>query len=431
MRFRAIRVGILLSLPFFGLAARAATKTVTFAAYQAFSDAERQKLARRYVRKVGEYWQVRLASYIVRTDVSAEATLGAAVKMDEFYRKFTRIFVGPFRIRARPELFVLKDTPAYQSAIRTWSEGRISTPGWSAGMFVYVGHRYALFGCAKWGDERLYNTLFHEGTHHLLRFYIGVEFPRWFNEGVATNFETWDVGFSSERNVYEELWRSERVVYLYGMATGKIKGIEAKKPDLIALMASSDEGWLESANPHGLYAEAWGFVNFLLSSGATGQRNFNVLIRAFRSGQQMRKVLPTHIRMALASQYNAYVSDVIIPHCEFSVPVAGLLREGRIADAAKALEVGLGKHPENTELLFFKGFLALRAGKVKEAYVVLKPLEKRFPRHPLLMRVLGEAALVSGDRFKARKWLKLAVGEDFRDEHARALLEKAKKPAGR
>ena len=430
MRFGAIEAGVVLSLAFFGLQARAATRTVTFAAYQALGEAERQKLARRYVRKAGEYWQVQLASYLVRTDISEQNALALAVKMDEFYRKFTRVFVGPFRTRARPELFVLKDTAAYQSTIWTWSEGRMSAPGWSAGMFAYVGHRYALFGCAKWGDERLYKTLFHEGTHHLLRFYIGVEFPRWFNEGVATNFETWDVDFSSERNVYEEIWRSERVGYLYGMATGKIKGMEAK-PDLIALMASGDEQWLDSASPHPLYAQAWGFVNFLLSSGATGQRNFNVLIRAFRSGQQLRKVLPTHIRMALASQYNAYISEVIIPHCEFSRPIAGLLGKGSIADATKVLEVALGKHPGNTELLFFNGFLALRAGKAKEAYGMLKPLEKRFPRHPLLMRILGEAALASGDRFKARKWLKLAVGEDFRDEHAKDLLEKAKKPAGR
>lgn len=428
-RIRFVRAAMLVAL--FPAAARGATKTVTFEHYQKLDAAARRKLIRRYVRRTNDYWEVQLASYLVHTDISDEKALALAVMMDEFHRGFTKIFVGPFRIKARPELFALKDASNYQSAVRIWSEGRIAVPGWSAGIFAYVGRRYALFGCAKWGDEKLHSTLFHEGTHHLLHFYIGVDFPRWFDEGVATNFQDWDVAFSSERNVYEEMWHSQYPRYLYGMATGKNPRIKAKKPDLITLMSSTDADWLQSADPLPLYAQAWGFVNFLISSGGVGQKNFNVLIGAFKRGQNPRKVLPSHIRRALASQYDTYISKVIVPHCEFGIPIAKLIEAGRGSDAEKLLAKALAEHPKNNEFLFFKGLFALEAEKAKEAYATLKPLEKRFPRHPLLMRTLGKAALACGERYKAIKWLKKAVGEDFRDEEAKSLLEKAKKPRAR
>ena len=427
MRLNALRFGLFVV----AFSARAGGRAVTFEEYQSLGDAERRSLIRRYVRKAGDYWQVQLTSYLVRTDISEEMALTLAVKMDEFYRRFTAIFVGPFRIRARPELYGLKDQKSFHSAFDRWSGGRMRVRGWSAGMFAYVGNRYALFGCARGGEERLYKTLFHEGAHHLLYFYIGTKFPRWFNEGVATNFETWDVAFSSERNVYEEIWRSKWLPYLYGMATGKVRRIRARKPDLIALMGSVDADWLNASDPKPLYAQAWGFVNLLLSSGEIGQKNFNVLMGAFRAGRDPRVVLPPHIRVALASQYDDYISNVIVPHSEFSAPVDALIRAGKKPEAARLLETALGKYPENNELMFFKGLLALEAGDAKEAYGILKPLEKRFPRHPLLMRTLGEAALAAGQRFKATRWLRKAVGEDFRDERAKGLLKEARKPYAR
>ena len=298
-------------------------------------------------------------------------------------------------------------------------------------MFAYVGHSYALFGCAQNGEERLYRTLFHEGAHHLLHFYIGAKFPRWFNEGVACNFETWDVAFSSERNVYEEVWRSRRLRYLYGMATGKVPRVKARKPDLIALMKSADADWLDASDPQPLYAQAWGFDNFLLSSGEMGQKNFNVLMRAFRAGLNPKDVLPPRIRVALASQYDAYISDVVVPHGEFGARIGALSKAGKKPEAAGLLETALGRYPGNNELMFFKGLFALQAGRAEEAYSILKPLERRFPRHPMLMRTLGEAALAAGERFKAVRWLRKAVGEDFRDERAKSLLEKARKPPAR
>lgn len=407
------------------LPVEAAGRRISFEEYQALSEEARQRLLRRYVRRSGGYWEVSLDSYLVHTDVSAEYTLGLAVKMDEFYRRFTKIFIGRFRRKARPELFALKESSGYRSAVGRWSDGYISVPAWSVGMFAYVGSKFALFGCAERGEEKLHETLFHEGTHQLLHFYIGREIPRWFNEGVATNFQDWDVSLNAERNIYEGIWKSHYPRCLYAMATGK--GDVKRKPDLMALMSSTEDHWLRTADPTCLYAEGWGFVNFLLTYGKLGRRNFNILITAFRSGRDPRKILPPRDRAALAGLWDRYIAEIIAPHCEFSLPVGGLLVAGKTAAAEKVLAEGLGKHPENNELLFFKGFLALGAGKPEEAYETLKPLEVRHPRHPLLMRTLGGAALQTGDRSKAAKWLKAAVAEDYRDEEAKKLLKEASK----
>ncbi|HHN46302.1 MAG TPA: tetratricopeptide repeat protein, partial [Planctomycetes bacterium] len=356
----------------------------------------------------------------IYTDIDEDYALATAVKMDEFYRRFTSIFIGGFKVNARPELYVMKTKNSYASAVMSWSGGRMSVPGWSAGLFARFGGSYALFGCAEYGEDQLHETLFHEGTHQLLQFYIGAEFPRWFNEGVATNFQDWDVSLSAERNVYEEIWKSEFARYVYEMAKGE-KG--RGKPDLIKLMNSTDNDWLYTGDPRPLYAQAWAFVNFVLSAGKIGERYFNMLITQFRAGKDPAKVLPLNERVALAAQWDNYITGVIVPHFEFSTSIEELVKAGKTDDAAKLLESALASYPKNNALLYYKGLLALGAGDAQTALDVLKPLDGAFPRHPRLYRALGMAANSASDRTNARKWLAKALAEDYRDDEVRKLLD--------
>ncbi len=417
---------ILLSLPLSPEARARGAKSVTSEEYQKLDDAARRRMIQRYVKRSPRgKWEVLLRSYRIRTDISDEAALALAVKMDEFHAGFTSIFKGPFRIRALPDLYALKDSASFRSAIDEWTGEHVPVHANLTGLFSYRGSKYALFGCAEGGDERLYRILFHEGTHHLLHFYIGREFPRWFNEGVATNFQDWDVSLSAERNIYESIWKSRYPLYLHAMATGrKLEEKELPKPDLIRLMASTDEEWLDpKGDPTPLYAQAWGFVNFLLSSGASGQKNVNTLITSFRRGVKFHKVAPPAIRLALARQYQEYIENVIVPHVECSLPVGRSLRAGNVRAATLVVREGLKKHPKSFELLYYQGLLALEAGDAAGAYKVLRSLEKRKPRHPLLYRTLAKAALAAGDKPKARTWRRKALRENYRDEEARELLK--------
>ncbi len=427
--FGAFAAAVLLALPvslLFSPEAHArGAKRVTFEEYKKLDDATRRRMIRRYVKRSprGE-WEVLLRSYHIRTDISDEAALALAVKMDEFYAGFRSIFIGAFRIRVRPMLYAMKDKASYHSALSSWSSGRTSVPTWSAGCFATLDKEYALFGCSEWGEEKMYTTLFHEGTHHLLRFYIGRQFPRWFNEGVATNFQDRDVSLSAERNIYESIWKSRYPMLLHAMVTGrKLKGKKLPKPDLVKLMSSGEKEWVQSSDPSIWYAQGWGFVNFLLSSGKSGQRNVNTLITSFRKGVEFRKVAPMAIRIALARQYHEYMEEVIVPHVECSLLVARLMKAGNVQAASLVVEEGLKKHPKNFELLYYQGLLALEAGDAAGAYKILRPLEKKKPRHPLLYKTLGRAALEAGNKPKGKTWLRKALREDRGDEEARELLK--------
>jgi len=439
-RFRGLLFGLI--LVWWALAARAGSGRLTYQQYSELSGEKRAALMRAYVKRAEGYYQVSLSSYLVRTDISAERALAHAVEMDEFHRCFSSIFVGPFKIRARPELYVMKTKTSYANAYNKWACGMGAMPGWSAGLFATLGpNKHALFGCAEYGAEELHETLFHEGTHQLLQYYVGDEIiPRWFDEGCATNFQTWTVARSPQRNIHEEIWKSEYPEVLCEMKTGKVRSVTLQdgttltvgaggvKPDLLELMNTTPTIWLGSANPTPLYAQGWGFVNFLLAQGDVGQKYFNYLIMGCRQGrgEELKRLMPERDRQGLAAEWNKYLDNTIVPHVEFSRPVAALLAKGRKAEAAAILAEGLKKHRSNPELLYFKGLAALEAGKAKEAYKILKPLEKKRPRHPELYRVLGRAALEAGDRFKARKYLEEAMKEDYADEEAKKLHRRSR-----
>jgi len=396
----------------------AATERLTYERYMSLPIKEKEKLVGTYVKKVGPYYVVSIDSYLVHSDLTPEEAINYTVRMDEFYKRFTAIFIGSFRINVRPELYVLKSKKSYADGVAKFM-GQ-APPPWSAGLFGQVGNKYALFGCAEWGEDQVNSTLRHEGTHQLMCFYMGCEVPLWFDEGVATNLEDWDVGLSAERNIYEEMFKSQYPFYLYEMMNGKVKGVG--KPDLIKLLASRDDAWHLTADPRPLYAQSWCFVNFIIAYGKVGETYFNKLINGFRNGQPLAKVLPLQEQTALASQWDKYLKSVIAPHCEFCLPYEELLKVGEREEAKKLLADGLAKYPQNTSLLFYKAVDMAKGGDKKGAFEIVKNLDKQFPRHPQLSRLLGKLAYETGDKTNAQKWLKKALTENYRDEEVRKLL---------
>lgn len=418
------------------LQAGALSKGISFEKYQGLSEEDRQKLIKRYVKKGDDYWNVCVGNYLVHSDISAERALAIAVKMDEFHRRFTKLFKGSFKIKERPQLYVTKTKEGYHAAVSKWFKGRMGAPGWSAGLFAVSGRRFALFSYSRDDEDQFCETLFHEGTHQLMRFYLGRSCPVWFNEGMATNLETWDVSLSTDRNIAEEIWKSRRPMLLYAMATGKNNAggqtlsVKASgKPNLGKLMDITHEQWSAAKNPSANYAQAWGIVNFLITHGPTSQKYMSKLLLAFRGLRPIGKVIiSSRDRDALIEHWNRYITEVIVPHYDYSVGIEKLVKSARYADAEKLVKTGMEKYPENFELLYYKGLIALRSEKAKEAYKILTPLKKKYPHHPLLDLTLGEAALAAGDRTRAKRHLKAALAEDSRDEKAKKLLEKANKP---
>ncbi len=419
-----------------------AGERMSFEQYSALDDAVKARMAASYVKRQGRFHMISVSSYLVRTDISALKAMSLAVEMDEFQRRFSKIFVGRFRINSRPELYVLKDKASYFNAYKVWAGTERSAPEFSAGLFSSLTQRkHALFANAAFGEAELHKTLYHEGTHQLLEYYIASPIPRWFDEGCATNFEEWNVKLSAQRNIYNSMWNSSQASIIYMMHTGKSKyrgangniysipGFVARKPRLQKLFALDGAAWNAAADDDATanYAEAWSFINFLLTYGETGQRYFDIFIGQLKRGmgRDPEKLLPPRDRQVLEGLWKKYLDDFLVPHFEYSRLVGALIKRRSAGPAAGVIAEGLKKYPKNPEMLYFKGLLELEAGRAKEALAILAPLEKRFPRHPLLFRTLGRAALAAGERVKARKWILMALAEDTTDDALRAIAKKA------
>lgn len=402
-------------------ASAASPRRITWIEFQKLSDQDKAALAEKHVVRTDRFWEVMLDSYHVRTDVSRDYALATAVRMDEFYRDFSTVFTGAFRVRYRPQLYAMKDHASYLAAVSEWAGLKQDLPEWSAGLFLSANNRYALFGNAAPGEEKLHKTLFHEGTHQLLHFYIGRPFPRWFDEGTATNFETWDVRFSVDRNISEEIWRSSYSTYIYAMRKGLLKNPPPQKePDLVALMSASDALWLKSEDPTCLYAQAWCLINYVLSHGKAGEIWFNRLVTSFCSGRTA--VFSKKDLQSLNDEWQQYILRFIIPHFEYSRVVQKMLLDNKPREALAHLNAGLVLYPDNPELLYYKGLFLCYAKDYANALAVLEPLDTRFPRHPQLTRVLALCAFKAGDKAKGRKFAVAALREDYLDSEISALL---------
>lgn len=173
---------------------------VTYEDYLKMSESKKKSVMKKLVRKKDAYFVIQKGKYFIHTDIDPEKTLEMAVLMDDFQNRFSKVFRGAFKIKKQARVFVLKNKETYNSALLKYSSGQIDA-GWSCGMFVHGGRlEPALFGHAGSGDKGLQNTLFHEGTHQLLHYYLKTSIPVWFNEGMATNFETWVLTRSPENN---------------------------------------------------------------------------------------------------------------------------------------------------------------------------------------------------------------------------------------
>ena len=162
-------------------------RAMDYLAFKSLDAKTRQTLEERYVRQTKDgLWTVSVSVYIIKTNISRAFSLDMAFFMDNFYRKFNQVFIGGVRINRKPRVYVFKDKDQYRSFL---SKKNINA-GWSHGMYIPAWQFLVTFMSDR---DRLERILFHEGTHQLMHAYIGTRIPVWLNEGMATNFETWNI----------------------------------------------------------------------------------------------------------------------------------------------------------------------------------------------------------------------------------------------
>lgn len=398
-------------------------KALSYEEYMDLSGQDRAKLASKYVKSSKDgYHNVLVKNYDVYTDVSPEYAVRMAVLMDGFHERFSSIFNGPFKVKNKPALYVLADDESYAKALDSYTDGKIEA-GWSYGMFVSYGFKRALF--AKFGSEEkecyLVNILFHEGTHQLLDSYIGGDIPVWFNEGTATNFETWEIGRSVKNNINNAIFKSVRA-----------RHIPTIYPDrgffpLRKLLAVSGEDWIKAEDPLPQYASAWALMNCLLCS-EKGRDYFQILIGGFRSGKSRDKIMPDKTIESLESFYAGYIKDVILPHDEIWIPIEKLIAVEKHKEAREHAASMKEKFPNNPYAAYYAAWLPVRDGdKAPEYLKILLALEKKSPAHPELFFAISKAYMLQDNLSLAEAYARKMLVELNKHAPSLKLLEEIKK----
>ena len=399
----------LISLSTLGAATR-----VDYLDYLAMSPEQRQKLEKQYVKENAGLFNLKLQSYEVFCNVSAEKTLEIAIAMDDFYRQFNSKFTGSFRKNKAPKIYVMADKKSYEKAIFDFS--KYTPPDWSAGLFVSAKSG-ALFCNMDYG-EQVIQTMKHEGTHQLLDAYIDGSILTWFNEGTATVFETFQMDQSMVTNVQMNFFDSS---YPYVFAK---EGAEKRIP-LKELFALDGKAWSNTKDPTLQYASAWVVVNYLLTT-ENGLKIYNQVLSAQRNHQKTDKLFSSKSLEDLDKMISNHTLSAL-QNAKFGRP----LEEARKKHQYKAMRQGALKYsadfPDSPEAKFYEvlsGLLDTSSSTPQDTLEQLAQLEKNGYGHPQMDYAYTLAHRLAGNESKADYSLRHLLANMPRHSEALELQRK-------
>ncbi len=233
----------------------------------------------RTVTAEGQGHRVETAKWIVVTEVSPRFTAELALFMGRFESAFAGLMKGIHdgkKVERKPTVFIYASEEAYKKKF----------PGGSRGYYQYQNdwselHVYSFIDEEKERDFKFfyYPILIHEGTHLLTRTYLGqVPNPQWFDEGVATYFQFWNLSAPGKTNLKSRYSRS--------FYRAVLKEAYLKEPPSLNTLFTVKVWNPDDMGPQakGHYALAESFIDFMLSSKGgrkVFQRTFQrLLVRA-------------------------------------------------------------------------------------------------------------------------------------------------------
>lgn len=405
---------IFLNLCFLLVLGQVFGKTLTTLDLEQLDESAREKLIKKYI-KLDEKGRakINLRFYELFSDCDNDTTIETAVKMDEFYEKFSKIFKGRFKYTNKPQLYCLPSKGSYSEAISRYTDGAINA-GWSAGMFISIGQKGALFADFSL-TAQVQETLFHEGTHQLMFSYTGGNRGSvWFEEGIATNFESWDIHRSAFQNLHRTVFDSNRRHTLF-----QLYDHTAELP-IGELLNMSSEAWSSSNKPGPNYSMAWLMVNSLLLD-EQGKKILNQWMTGFRKGSSMESML--------GDKAQAYIKDLVHQHYR-----SFLLPLHRVCIPAKengveysVFEEQLNQYIEDPKkehpmITYYRIELNPKFSD-DDKISALSKLEREEVFHPDLLSSLARLYVKTNNKIKARRYVGMAQREDPLDESLSALLE--------
>jgi len=260
---------------------------------------------KRRVKKSGGYYTVKHGKYVIKTDVDDQFTAEAAVYMGEFYDAFRSFFKPKPKLKAVPTVYFFKDRASYQAHVRTLGKETLLKAG---GFYSGSSRKSELFSWhnrpgAGFSAYPKY-VVRHEGAHQLLSHILGTHsIPIWYNEGVATFFESWYVEKPREWNLKNlERTHTRFALIRRTFGTDAFKGLRY-------LMGLTHRTWVpddfgKKTEQH--YAEVQSFMTFLLVS-RKGRKFFSKIFVAVAKRQDPAKMLS---RKIIRSAQEAWYRDI-------------------------------------------------------------------------------------------------------------------------
>jgi len=219
------------------------------------------------------YWEFKTKYYDLTCGGSQEYAYQCGKCLDIFYERFVSIFNTKWRSPGRPEVYVGADRDAYvkkataigmEAADRT--DGVFAWAGFMVGSTLKYNFRILAFYARQknfYNDQEALRVMQHEGTHQLMQMAMGEYMvPRWYNEGSATNFETFDFDWDVSQNLSLGFYNSRYWPYVVEEARG---GFDFN-PNIV--FNCGETSWFSGKSDKEvilLYSNAWSMVNYLLS----------------------------------------------------------------------------------------------------------------------------------------------------------------------
>ncbi len=388
---------------------------LSYQEYLSLDEETRAKLVKQYVRDEGKFQTVSINTYTVLTDVSPEYAVRIAVLMDEFYARFSTLLQHRTKPREPPSVYVLNDAATYAQAVTDFMEGDVDPSG-SAGMYCVSGDRRALF--ADRSSQKVETILFHEGTHQLMDYLTELYVADWLDEGVATNFEYWEMTRTVENNLHNNLYVNPEVLALLEIyPTGFVP--------LSKLMTLSREEFDEPQTVGANYTSSWVSGHYLLTT-KQGRNIFNRLIQALRKGKPLESVLRGNLIRELEKRIREHIDTVVLPHARHTRVIMALMKEKQYAAALKAATEMKRAFPENQEAEFYRAWLlALSGDDVDTRIKTLRKLAGRKFPHPEIDFAIAQAYRKKGDESstrRAKSYARKMLKQHVNHEGAKALL---------
>jgi hypothetical protein len=247
-----------------------------------FPDDELMKIARKmfYLMKNGPEWIATYTAegphYIIYSERSQEEANKVKINIEAVYNFYSKFFPYQRKDKKKYPVYVFNSFGSF--ADYAIDSGEVPPHPGLLGLYAPMLDHLLIRGDIS--EYQMFNTLYHEGLHQYLDYYIK-DAPIWFNEGLATFFEC----------SYFEGGNFKAGVINKGRLEGLLAGLDGKVPGasirpLKDFMLSDAAEFMGNIGNQAIlnYSQAWSMIYFLLMNPEMMEKYLKPYFKLLKDG---------------------------------------------------------------------------------------------------------------------------------------------------